>query len=533
MPHPESSEPAFDPRSVPRRPRVRWWPLVLVWVLVGGALGVVWWGLDSTRQDRVLATVPTLAVGLALSFVWLVLLSRLPGRVRFVSVIAIALLLALLGAFVKIRGVTGDLVPIVSWRWTPEPGTELEGTRTAAVSLRAITPDDFPQFLGPTRDGVLRGIELERDWTRNPPRELWRRPVGAGWASFAIAGDFAYTIEQRGEDEAVTCYALADGAPVWIHTYPARFDTVVGGIGPRSTPALTDDRVYATGGTGILTCVDRATGEPLWMHDVPAENDGKVAEWGYSVSPLILGQLVVVSAGGHSGRSLVAYDSETGALVWRGGDDRSGYASPSLVNLGGRDQILVFNHASVASHDPANGVVLWSWPWEAAHPNVAQPHVLSGDRVFISSGYGAGCEMIRASTKVGALGAGGFEVESLWKNRNLKAKLSNFVVRGENAWGFDDGIFVCLDLATGKRLWKGGRYGHGQVLFAGDTLLVTSETGGILLVDPATEGLRELAEIQAIDGKAWQGPSLNGRGVLLHRNDSVVVCYELPRRGAD
>lgn len=513
-----------------RKRSVRWWFPGLL--LAPGALLLlgVWLFLDVHRQRRVELTLATGLITALVLLLWAVALSGLERRTRL-GILAGALVVAgTLAVCFRIRGVTGDLVPIFEWRFStdstalPEP-KQPEGS----PSVQETPWLDFPQFLGPGRRATIRGIRLARDWEARPPRLLWRREVGPGWSGFSVVGNSAYTQEQHGEKETVACYSLLEGELQWIHAYKARYDTVLGGLGPRATPTVSGDRLYAMGATGILSCLDRKTGEPHWVRRVLEDHGASLRDWGASGSPLVIGNIVVVSAGGSPGHSLVSYDKQTGEPVWHGGSDRSGYSSPVLAELAGVPQILIFNHASVASHDPRTGRVLWEVPWQSSHPNVAQPRPVPGNRVLVSTGYGVGCalfEVKRAGEEAPAGGAG-LRVEEVWRTRSLKAKFANFVDHEGFVYGLDDGIMVCVDLATGERTWKAGRYGHGQLVLVEDLLLVTAESGDVALVEATPEEHREPTRFHAVDGKTWNTPAFPAPYLLI-RNDEEAACYELP-----
>ncbi len=298
----------------------------------------------------------------------------------------------------RIDETSGDVVPKLAWRWTPKHDVALAGEFAdltgGTADLSATTPEDSPQFLGKDRDGRVPGPALARDWSSHPPRELWRRPIGAGWGSFAIVGKYAVTQEQRGVNELVVCYELATGKPVWYDADQGRFDEVLAGVGPRSTPTIDEGRVYTMGALGLLNCLEGATGKRLWSHDVPKENGADTLElkpqWGKSCSPLIVDNVVVVSAGGPEGHSLVAYDKQTGDESWRAGSAASSYSSPLLATLAGRRQIVIVNRTDVTGHDPASGEILWTYAWPAPNPKCAEPLVIGEDTVLVSAGYGIG-----------------------------------------------------------------------------------------------------------------------------------------------
>jgi outer membrane protein assembly factor BamB len=364
---------------------------------------------------------------------------------------------------------------------------------------------------------------LVRDWSAHPPQQLWRRPIGLGWAGFAVAQGLAVTQEQREGQEAVVAYDLGDGTPRWSHLREAGFESPLAGDGPRATPSIADGRVYALGATGLLADLDLESGTLRYERDVLAEAGARRPPHGVAASPLVMGDLLVVLAGGTGGRSLVALDRSTGARRWSGGDDPAAYSSPLLATLSGVSQLVVFNEVHVSGHDATNGQVLWSHPWPKGSERVAQPVVLGEDRLFVSTGYGIGGQMLRIRRG----DDGGFAVESLYETRRLKAKFSQIVEHAGYLYGLDDGVLVCLDPATGERRWKRGRYGHGQLLMVGELLLLQTEDGAVVLIDPDPGELRELSRFEAVSGRAWATPALAGDRLIV-RGEGEVACYRLP-----
>ncbi len=500
---------------------MRWWP---AWIVLGLLVLVqawVWLKPEDTRQYRVMASIAFAVIGMLLLLLWFLLLSRARWKTRLLVLAGIVAAGLAASQLLTIRGVTGDLRPILGWRSAGGvPSAEVSRGESGGGGRGAVA--DYPQFLGPDRTATVAGVRLARDWKSQPPAEVWRREVGEGWSGFAVSGDLAVTQEQHGDEERVVAYDLWTGEPRWQHGYEARFDTTIGGIGPRATPTIADGRVFALGATGILSALDLATGSVLWTHDVIDEHGGAIPEWGKSCSPLVIDGRVVVSAGGPKQRSLVAYDAASGAFVWGGGYDGSSYSSPFETVLAGRRQIVILNQSSVAGHDPETGELLWSHPWPGEQPNVAMPVVLPDDRLLVSSGYGVGSKVLALES-----GADGdLRAKLVWESPRLKAKFTNVVQHRGSVFGLDDGILVCLDPETGERCWKRGRYGHGQMVLADDLLLVTTEKGDVVLIEPTAEELRELGSFTAFERKTWNVPALIGR-YLLVRNDREAAMFEL------
>jgi outer membrane protein assembly factor BamB len=498
---------------------IRWWPAAVILTISAGLLAYIWLREAPSAQARVVPSFPVLFFTVVALFLWLVLFSRLPGRRRWRIFLATTLIVGVGFLLLEIKGVDGNLWPVVGLRWSGAPDF-VPGAGLAA-GVTAPGPDDYPQFYGPNRDATLAGPRLARDWQKRPPRELWRRPIGEGWSSFAVVGDAAVTHEQRGDQEAVVRYELETGRQVWAHSETAPFNTTIGGRGPRATPTIADGRVYSLGASGSLTCLDLQSGREVWSRDVLIDNDANRPEWGMSSSPLIVGQVVVVQLG-RQGISLAAYDRATGEPAWRAGHDQGSYSSPTVATITGREQLLIINQTSVAGHDPADGSLLWREEWSEPGERVTPPLQIADDLLLVSAGYGAGSRLLRIVPA-----ADRYSVQEVWRSPRLKSKFASMILHEGVVYGLDDGVLVALDPQTGRRLWKRGRYGHGQLLLVGDLLLIQAENGQVVLVAPDPAEHRELARFDVLEGKTWNPPALSGRRLLV-RNNREAACYELP-----
>ena len=506
--------------------------------------------------------VPALSLALVTAAMASRRVSSGPRRASLVGAIVLAC-----GVFTLLRtgGITGEGDSDFHWRWTPTPeqrllaqaqaGTEKETESAAIPPAPAAAPVETPRpnptnisdrptapaakspeksradpaeatgadwsgFRGPERDGIIRGVRIETDWSRSKPVELWRRPIGPGWSSFAVHGNLIYTQEQRGDDEVVSCYNLTTGAPVWRHRDAVRFYESNGGAGPRGTPTVSNGRVYAFGATGILNALDARDGAVVWSRNAASDTHTKIPGWGFASSPLVVGDVVIVATAG----MLAAYDVATGHPRWQGPAGRGGYSSPQLATIDGVAQILLLNGEGAISVAPADGTLLWKHEWPGVP--ILQPARTSDGGVLITTGdMGGGVGMRRLAV---AHGPTGWTAEERWTSSGLKPYFNDFVVHKGHAFGFDGSILACIDLTDGKRKWKGGRYGHGQLIMLPDQdlLLVLSEEGELALVAAASDQFTELARFPAIEGKTWNHPVLVG-DVLLVRNGQEMVAFRL------
>ena len=515
----------------------RWWPLVVILLPATAALIRIWLFSDRQRQDQHLQTAGVMVFSLILFTFWCLLFSRFKWSIRLGVVGTVYGLICVYLFLFRIKEITGDFIPVIEWRWKDRPSLEPSDAQKDKIG-RNGTPladesphvgrSDYPQFLGPSRNAQVDGLKLSRNWASNKPELIWRRPMGAGWSGFAISGYFAVTQEQQEELELVTAYHLRTGDLIWRHEDRTRYETFIAGVGPRATPTIAGGRVFALGATGILNCLDLENGKRIWSRNIASDNDALIPEWGFSGSPLVLDNKVIVCAGGVSERSLVAYAVENGEFIWGGGTARAHYSSPFLTVLKGTQQVLIFNAQGIDSHDPQAGTLLWHHPWKLGHPHVAMPVVLPNERIAVSSGYGTGCELIELKRA----DDGSFTPTTVWKSLRLKAKFTNFIHHQGYLYGLDDGVMVCIDADDGSLRWKKGSYGHGQQILVEGLLVVTAENGDIVLLEPVPEENRELERLPALDGKTWNPPAL-AQEYLVIRNHMEAACYRLPVAEAD
>jgi outer membrane protein assembly factor BamB len=522
-----------------RRTFLRFWLPRLIWgIALVGVLAI--WLVPAEGFEggyRLVATVGSLLVFYLLFSLWLFIFSGYAWKWRWGIFVLIPLVAA--GArFALVQSVhfTGDMTPIVHFRWEEsqeQREARLESHRQeqakrgkpASISLVSQSENDYPEYRGRKRDGIVASSLSGFDKTK--VRQVWKQPCGGGYSGFAVAGQGAVTIEQRGSEEVVVCYEAATGKECWTYSYPAHFKETMGGPGPRATPTIADGDVYSLGAEGLLARLDGASGKEKWRVNILEGNDNLM--WGMSGSPLVYDNVVVVNPGAQresaKGRAVVAYDRETGKEVWTAGDAQAAYASPMLATLAGRRMVLIFDAVGLAFFDAAKGDELWRVPWKNPVANIAQPVVLPDDRVFITSGYGQGCAMLKVSEA-----NGNFSAAEVWPNTPspaMHSKFSNPVFYQGYLYGLDDGRLVCVDAATGKRLWKENNYGHGQLLLAGDKFVILAETDELVLVEANPKAFHELGKFPALKGeKTWNYPAMVGKRIFV-RNHEEMACYDL------
>ncbi len=581
--------------------RLRWGDRWRGFAIVLGALtaGIVYGFHPSMRQMVVpFYLLPSVFLGVVAAML-------VPGPLAWRSkrwlVLAAALVPIAAWCCLRSNGMSGYLAADFAWRWTPTAEQEFLARRDAANRTPSDVSDsvgeplasgdgDWAQFRGPRRDGRLVGVEVRDDWDQDPPQELWRRKVGPGWSSFCVVGDNVFTQEQRGEQEVVVCYDLATGDERWASGVEARFEESTAGAGPRGTPTFDAGFLYTTGGSGVVQKLDARTGQQLWRRSLIEDTRMEVPpEWGFASSPLVVeradgGMLAIVYSGdprtktplpeSNPPEAAIAYDTQTGEPVWRGGTGSHGYGSPHLATLRGVPQVLVTSDAGVESLDPQTGETLWFYDWPiGGFPRIVQPLVRGDDTVIVATGYGAGTHAIKVnysvrdvsrdaqrsassesapsesessesvSSKIAssksaplrvAANGGSWTTETLWESKELKPYFNDLVEHAGYLYGFDGKFFTCINPETGDSTWSKRRrreveFGQGQVLLVEDSslLVVTTElTGEVVLLRADPKKPEILARIPAVEGKTWNHPVI-AHGKLLVRNGREMVCFGL------
>lgn len=438
---------------------------------------------------------------------------------RAAAVVLLLLGIPLFQQWARIDGLSGDETKVsIAWRRAipAAPAKEMD------IASRSA---DYPQYLGPGRNARLDDLVLATDWEKHPPKLLWSEEIGSGLGAFSVVGNHAVTMQQMGQEEAITCFDLTSGKVLWNFKYPALFEHGLAKSGPRSTPAIHDGKVLAIGALGTLTCLELTDGKKIWQLDT-AMNGAKEIPYGVAGSPLVLGDRVIVCRPSADGKSVAAYDVNTGKLVWEAGNADAAYSSPFRATVGGEEEVIVFNADNVIGINPSNGELRWSYPWTNNEKNnCSQPILIPGspDRLFVSTGYGKGSVLLALEKDE----EGQITPKPLWESKQMKNKFSTSFVVGDSIYGLDDGILSGIDLKTGKKLWKKDRIGHGQLLLVGGKLLALTESGNLELIEVSPKQSKRIGAIEgALEGKTWNHMAL-AAPYLLIRNDHEAACYEL------
>ncbi len=384
---------------------------------------------------------------------------------------------------------------------------------------------DWSQWRGPARDGISAETDWLTQWPQGGPKVLWKANVGSGFGAVAVAGGRLYTMGNTGKNDVVWCLNADTGKLIWKDTYPCK----KGGYpGPRATPAVVDGRVYTLSRQGHARCYDAATGQVVWKKDLAQELKLKVPGWGIAGSPLVDGNLVIYNVGNAG----AAVDKATGRVVWQTGGGKSGYGSPIAYDMNGKRCVLVFAGRGLSCRDIKTGQSLWQVPWKTSHDVNAADPIVVGDKIFITSGYGSGCALLKV--------AGG-KATIVWRGKQMASQFSSCVLYKGHLYGVHGNtgmremtgkaVVRCIELATGKVKWSSERIYMGALMLAGDKLIIQGDGGWLSVAEASPDGLKVISRAKVLDGMCWTMPVLAGGRIYCRNNKrGELVCLDVRAR---
>lgn len=503
-------------------------------ILLGAGISLAVSAMRSREDltEGALQQLVTFVVAVLLMALWWLFFSGFRAVIRLGGFVALTALVAALRPLVHTDGTSGSSMPTLRFglddqEVLPITLPELQGEPVESRPLQ-LAPGDWPAFRGARRDSVARGETLG---TPAGAKLLWKRPVGEGWSSLVLVGDWLFTQEQRGEFECTVAYDAASGEERWVHADEDRYDTYLGGVGPRATPTFSLGVLYTVGSNGRVNALEAHTGRVLWTRDMLEDGGGGLIEFGIACSPLVREDTVYVVPGvnpgggaGSAAAGVLAYDRADGTVRWKGGTRPAGYTAPWVGTFDGEEHLLVFGLEGLSGHDLGTGAELWFTPWGNTFKNGSvMPLVVEGE--VLLSVFSNGAKKV-APRRAAGEGAPAWEVDERWRQRRFQLKFNGGVKRGDLLVGLDGGILACIDWGTGERYWKEGRHGFGQILLADDGLLILSEYGEVIVAAFDRDGVTERLRFEAIDGKCWNHPVLRDGRVFV-RSDAEMACYEL------
>lgn len=392
--------------------------------------------------------------------------------------------------------------------------------------------DEWPQFLGPERNGISAETGLLNEWTDSSVAEVWRADGGVGMSGLAIRDGKLVTLIQDAGRQRVVAHNAKTGEQLWQNPIAPAFRNAMGN-GPRATPTIVGDQVFVFTGEGILAALNFSNGKTIWKLDVFNETGGKSAEYGTACSPLVTGDLVIVTVGAPAA-TMAAYDIKTGDKVWGTGDDPAGYSSPSLLTVAGQKQLIAFTGNSLLGLQPKTGAKRWRYPYVTEYRcNTATPISVDGN-IFISSGENHGAVMLGLNVNSDT-----FAVREVWQSQGVKSVMRNewqtSILLGGHLYGFDNvgsagqvTHLTCIEASTGKRVWQKPRFGKGNMIAADGKLFISTMKGEVVIARASPDSYQELGRKLVID-TTRQAPAL-ADGRLYLRDDKEIVCLDVRKK---
>jgi outer membrane protein assembly factor BamB len=393
------------------------------------------------------------------------------------------------------------------------------------LTLNGATAE-WPQLLGPTRDGTSIDTTLATKWPKEGPKVLWRLKAGAGWSGPVVSSNRVVLFHRLKDREAIECLNATNGTPLWRNEYPATYRDDFGfGEGPRATPAISGRQILTFGADGILTCWDLLNGTNVWRIDTRKQFTTEKGFFGIASSPLVEGNAVILNMGGSDRAGVVAFDSATGKVLWKATQQEASYSSAVSASIGGKRRVFVLGRSALVALDPAVGKVLWEFPFRPriqASVSAATPLII-GEQIFISASYGAGAALLRYDES---------KPEVIWSGDDI---LSNHYATSVHHDGFLYGFdgrqeqrchLRCVELKTGRVRWSEDRFGAGAIIVVRDQLMIFSERGELILANAVPDKFSVTARAQILGSDCRAHPAL-AHGRFYARDKQQWICVEL------
>lgn len=381
--------------------------------------------------------------------------------------------------------------------------------------LSPVHGADWPNWRGPNHDGVSPESEWLWNWNQVKPKVLWRAQVGFGYSSVAVSTGKVFTMGNVKGSDQILAFDENTGRQVWRYSYPCISVDLDSYPGPRSTPTVAGDQVYTLSRVGHLLCLNFDSGRLQWSKNLQSDFKGNLPVWGYSGSPLAVGNLLIVETGNLKGGSVIALNRMTGERVWASGNDRPGYSSPVPFQYGASTGVAVFSGQSISGRLLNNGRLIWRYNWKTTDDVHAATPIIWDDKVFISSGYNSGSSLIRFGNNY---------ARPIWSSRYMRNRQSTSVRLESHIYGFDEGELRCMDIVNGAVKWRTKNYGVGSLMLGGDKLIVQAENGVLAVVEASPWQFRELGRVQAFrDTKCWTQPVLANGAIYARHQGSLIA----------
>lgn len=385
---------------------------------------------------------------------------------------------------------------------------------------------NWPRFRGPEGTGISKEEGLLERWPEGGPEELWRIPIGVGYSGMAVSDKRVYLLDSDEDSEFLLCLDAKNGERLWQRRAGPLYTGGYGyGAGPRSTPTIDGEVVYALTASGNLVAASASDGKILWSLDLKNEFGFREPEywWGYCMSPFIEGELLLLQAGGTGNNSIVALNKNSGKVVWTCHSDFQAYSTPILIDFDGERQFVFVTAQNVVAVSPS-GEIHWNYPWGGSNIKVAMPILVPPDKIFVSAAYGIGAVLLQMKQSGDST-----TVSEVWQSKVMNNHFHTSILLGQHIYGFDNGTLKCIEVATGQQLWAKRGLGKGSLIYADGHLIVLSDRGKLVLVEANPNQYFEKSSVQVLRGRCWTPPTLAG-GKLFLRNQKEMICLNIEKQ---
>lgn len=378
---------------------------------------------------------------------------------------------------------------------------------------------DWPCYRGPDHNGISKEIDWSSNWGQTGPKALWKKSVGIGFSTTAVADGRVYTMGNSGKDtntDTVYCFDAQTGQEIWKHSYPCPLQPKYYDGGTLSTPTVDAGKVYTLSKMGDLFCFDAKTGKILWQKQLNKDMGFELPTWHFSSSPLIQGDRLFLNVG----EAGLALNKNTGDVLWHNGKGKCGYATPVPFTMDGKAGLAIFTEVSLVAVDPADGKQLWQYPWKTRYEVNAADPIIVGNRVFLSSGYNRGCGLIEIV---------GGQPKKLWENKTMAMQINSPVLRDGYVYGFDEDVLKCVKLDDGKEQWQDKTLGKGSLMMSQDgRLILASDKGELVVAKADPQKFDVVARFQALPkGLCWTSPVLSHGKIYVRNTPGDFVCLDV------
>jgi outer membrane protein assembly factor BamB len=391
-------------------------------------------------------------------------------------------------------------------------------TLSASASL-SVAATDWPNWRGPDHNGISQEKNWQSEFLPTGPKKLWQASIGTGFSSLIVSQGQLYTMGNKNDEDAVYCFDALTGKTLWKHTYPSPLNPNMYEGGPSATPTVDQNRLYTLSKLGLLFCLDVKTGKPLWSRDIDTEFEYTIPTWGLAGSPLIVEEMVIINIG----LTGMAFNKLDGKPIWQGENGKAGYASPVQFQNNSRNCLAMLSGDHIAAVDRKTGTLIWKYLWKTSWDINAADPIISGTKLFVSSGYGTGSALLNIQNE---------SPVEIWKQKKLKSQLNGPVLWQGHIYGFSGNVgktvkLSCLDFETGQIKWSQEGFKVGALFIADGKLIILNDGGNLVIAQAKPQKYQEISQAKILDGKCWTVPIL-ANGLLYARNATGdLVCLDL------